>query len=285
MFFQFVQALESLQHPLFGNIYIRTNPRSVRYVFRPAYVGTPQQGLIVTAPSHYDVSDIMRAIQENQAKLQAMLRRVESQQKLPDRRIDWDFCINTHCLRIELLRGERASYYLHEENARIVVDDLGEVVILSPAFVQIICPKDCDFDSEERQNWLQRVIIEAIRRQAKLQLLPRLRALARKHQISLREVKVNSSKSHWGSCSRHRQRGTSGEAYFNINLSLFTLLLPMPVQRLILLHELCHTRHMDHSDSFHHDLDLWLDGQEQDLEKQLKAFRSDIFSFVQQKQL
>lgn len=274
--------MESFQHPFFGNIYIRTNPRSVRYVFRPAYVGTPKQGLFVTVPKRYEINDVLRAIQESQTKLQAMIRRVESQQVSTIHRIDLNFCIRTQCLHIELIRGGRTGFYFHEENAKYGVDDSGEDVILSPALLQIICPPDCEFDSEERQNWLQRVIIEAIRRQAKIQLLPRMLALAQKHQITLREVKVNSSRSHWGSCSRHNKRSPQGETFYNINLSLFTLLLPMPVQRLILLHELCHTLHMDHSEEFHFELNTWLNGQEQNLESQLKAFHADIFSFAQQ---
>lgn len=273
--------METLIHPLFGQIHVRTHPRAVRYTFRYVCDGPVVSGLIVTAPEGYSQADLMRAIKQNQTQLQTMISRAQlsSSTRTTSARIDWNFHIRTDCLCIELVKGTSSSFYLHNENAQLREIESGNVEVIKPALLQIICPPDCDFDADGRQGWLEKVIVEGIRRHAKAQLIPRMNRLAQHYHISLHEVKINNSKGHWGSCGRHKTKDSLNTIYFNINLSLFTLLLPLPVQRLILLHELCHTCHMDHSPAFHHQLDQWLDGMEHTLEAQLKAFSTTIYSF------
>lgn len=272
----------------FGHLYIRTNARAVRYTFRPAKDGTPECGVLITVPARYDLDDVKRSVETMRPRLRQMLLPPSSPQGEAGRglrglHIDWDFRILCDSLHITVVRGTREGFYLHHEPATTCRNAQHHEEVVRPAVMQLICPPDCDFDAEGRQQWLEKVLIEGIRQHAKQQLIPRMVAYARLHNITLREVKINNSHGHWGSCARHRQKATpysKGTEYFNINLSLFTLLLPLPVQRLILLHELCHTRHMDHSPAFHHDLDIWLDGQEQALEQQLSHYTTSIFSFL-----
>lgn len=252
-----------LEDAQFGHIYIKIHARATRYTFRPANDGTPQQGLLVTAPVRYSLSDLRRSIEENRMRLVQMLQKPQPQKKSNRLRIDWNFSIFADCLHISLVKGVGSAFSLRQE----------------PGQLQIVCPPDCDFDAEGRQEWLEKVIVEGLRKQAKIQLIPKMKELAKQHVIALQEVKINNSKGHWGSCSHHKKR-LLGKEYYNINLSLYTLLLPLDVQRLILLHELCHTRHMDHSPAFHHDLDEWLCGQEQALELKLKNYSTTIFSFA-----
>lgn len=273
----------------FGHLYIRTNVRAVRYTFRPAKDGTAEGGVLVTAPSHYNLRDLLVTVERMRVQIRALLERHRTtsdaagaggaSQPQNVLHIDWNFQIESDCLKLYIIKGTREGYYVHGVPAE--TDAEGQVV--KPALVEIQCPSDCDFDADGRQEWFEKAIVEQIRKHAKHQLVPRMRAYAAKYGIQLQEVKINQSKGHWGSCSRHRKREglfRSKVEYFNINLSLFTLLLPLPVQKLVLLHELNHTRHMDHSPAFHSDLDVWLEGQEQALEKQLKPYTTSIYSFA-----
>lgn len=263
----------------FGHLYIKTNSRARRYTFRPANDGTPEVGLLITVPVYYRLDDVLRSVEEMRPQLAKMLEQSPTAAQGEGRpHIDWDFKVLADCLHITLVKDECTSFALRHERAKLHKDERGWVVVDSPARIQLVCPKDCDFDVEGRQPWLEKVLVEALRDHAKIQLIPRMKELARRHGIALNEVKINNSKGHWGSCARHKKGGVT---YFNINLSLYTLLLPLPVQRLILLHELCHTRHMDHSEAFHRDLNVWLGGQEQALEEQLKRFATSVFSFVE----
>lgn len=264
----------------FGHIYIKTHARATRYTFRPAKDGTPEQGLLVTVPVVYRLEDVLRAVEEMRPRLAALFVKSEaSAQLVRKEHIDWDFKILSDCLHVTLVKGtgKNAAYKIVPGETR--QDEHGWVEVVRPAQLQLIFPENFDFDDERLQTMVQSAVQEGVRIHAKQQLIPRMKNLARRYGIGLNEVKINNSKGHWGSCSRHKNRMAHTE-YFNINLSLYTLLLPLPVQRLILLHELCHTRHMDHSAAFHRDLNVWLDGQEQALEARLKGFTTTIFAFA-----
>ena len=260
----------------------------MRYTFHPAKDGTPECGVLITVPRQFSLTDVLRAVETMRPRLRQMLLEYRSilqqakQQKLPH--IDWNFSILTDCLHISIIKGTREGFFLHNEQAEIRRNSQHEDEIVKPAVLQLVCPPNCDFDAEGRQEWLEQCIVEGVRNHAKAQLVPRMQAYARLYNIRLNEVKINNSKGHWGSCARHGHKAAllgNGAEYFNINLSLFTLLLPMPVQKLILLHELTHTRHMDHSPAFHRDLDVWLHGQEKALEQELKRYTTSIYSFVE----
>ena len=83
--------------------------------------------------------------------------------------------------------------------------------------------------------------VEALRRQAKAELPPRLAELASRYGFVYNKVTIKHNASNWGSCS---SKG-------NINLNLNIVRLPKVLQDYILLHELCHLRHQDHGHAFH----------------------------------
>lgn len=83
--------------------------------------------------------------------------------------------------------------------------------------------------------------IEALRRQAKAELPPRLAELAVRYGFSYNRVAIKHNASNWGSCS----------AKSNINLNLNIVRLPKVLQDYVLLHELCHLKHQDHGHAFH----------------------------------
>lgn len=83
--------------------------------------------------------------------------------------------------------------------------------------------------------------VEKLRRQAKETLPGRLAELAARYGFVYNRVTIKHNASNWGSCSSKA----------NINLNLNIVRLPHVLQDYILLHELCHLRHQDHSHAFH----------------------------------
>ena len=79
--------------------------------------------------------------------------------------------------------------------------------------------------------------IESLRRQARDELPPRLAELAQRYGFIYNKVTIKHNATNWGSCS------TRG----NINLNLNIVRLPHILRDYIILHELCHLRHHDHS--------------------------------------
>ncbi len=69
---------------------------------------------------------------------------------------------------------------------------------------------------------------------------PWLRSLSKDCNLPFNQISVRGQKTRWGSCSSAR----------NISLNYKLLFLPPQVTRYVLIHELCHTVHMNHSKEF-----------------------------------
>lgn len=79
-----------------------------------------------------------------------------------------------------------------------------------------------------------------VSRKAREFILPRLDAASRRLSMPYEALRVRRQKTRWGSCSA---RGT-------ISLNAKLLFLPGELVDHLLLHELCHTRHLDHSERY-----------------------------------
>ena len=75
---------------------------------------------------------------------------------------------------------------------------------------------------------------------AEIFLGPWLRSLSEDCNLPFNQISVRGQKTRWGSCSSDR----------NISLNYKLLFLPPQVARYVLIHELCHTVHMNHSKEF-----------------------------------
>ena len=90
--------------------------------------------------------------------------------------------------------------------------------------------------------------IASLRLKAKAYLPDRLNTLAERYGFRYNRVTIKHNTTNWGSCS------TKG----NINLNLNLMRVSGPLQDYILLHELTHLRHADHSTAFHDELECLL---------------------------
>ncbi len=77
-------------------------------------------------------------------------------------------------------------------------------------------------------------------RKARQHLVPWLRAMSKEEGLPFGKTTVRGQRTRWASCSA---RGT-----ISINYKL--LFVSRPLVRYVLIHELCHTRHMNHSPRF-----------------------------------
>ena len=94
--------------------------------------------------------------------------------------------------------------------------------------------------SDEHWRNSQRLLKRWLLRYASAQLLPQLHALSLETGLGYEQARVRIQKRRWGSCNTRKQ----------INLNAQLLFLPPELVRHILLHELCHTRHLNHSSDF-----------------------------------
>lgn len=222
-----------------GSLVIRVNPRAKRLVFR-----TKSDAIYVSVPPGTTSAQITDAINRLRGKLRGF------KEKVARPLIDLDFRIDAEYFKLSLVSGQRDKFLAHSE--------LGEM--------RIVCPSTADFTDENLQAWLHKVIEEALRRNAKIILPPRLYRLSGEYNLPYQSVKINSSRGRWGSCSARKA----------INLSYFLVLLPTHLIDYVLLHELCHTREMNHGDRFWALLNSMTGGKALELREELKGYKTEI---------
>lgn len=137
-------------------------------------------------------------------------------------------------------------------------------VSTKPRTVIITYPPGTIFDTPKMQQFLFKALTEQLRKQARTYLPERLAGLAARHGFAYTTVRINSAHTRWGSCSSRR----------SINLSLYLMLLPSRLSDYVLLHELCHTREMNHGPRFWALMDSVTDGRARALRSELRQFRS-----------
>jgi len=76
---------------------------------------------------------------------------------------------------------------------------------------------------------------------AKETLVPRVQTLSEQTGLVITAVKINSAKTRWGSCSAAK----------SVNLSHRLIAADPKLIDYVIIHELCHTVHMDHSPDFY----------------------------------
>ena len=223
-----------------GTITWKVNAKARRMTFR-----TKPEGVYVTVPTGTTQKEVKMAIETLRPKL---LKAKEKAKPKP--LIDLNYRIDAEFFKLSLVSGNRERFLSHSE--------LGEM--------RIICPPNADFNDAGLQEWLKKVIVEALRRNAKIVLPPRLYMLSIKHGLPYEQLKINSSKGRWGSCSAKK----------HINLSCYLMLLPSHLIDYVLLHELAHTKEMNHSEKFWALLDKLTDGKAKALRKELMQFNINI---------
>lgn len=194
---------------------VRQSPRAKHVRLRVS----PHEGLVVVVPPGFDTRQVPGIVRERIGWIQRAFEKMPSvhprtvgvPEKLSLRSIGEEWSV--FCLR-----GERERNYLEQRSGRVI-----------------------EIHAVDEDPALQGDLLRAwVRRKAVIELLPRLEEAARQYGFRYNRGTVRHQKTRWGSCST---RGT-------ISLNMKLLFLPSELVEYIFLHELCHTVHMNHSQSF-----------------------------------
>lgn len=198
----------------FGEIKIRKNKlaRSVKLS-----VGV-DGSLRVSIPYYSPEFAVRRLVNGNRDEIRKMLATYNAKNSYQD----GDLIGKTHTLFLRKFSGEE-----------IKISNEGNQIL-----VQI--PQELAFENQLVQSEIRKTVSKILRKQAKAYLPRRIDFLAEKYGFSFEKLRFSHTGTRWGSCS------SSG----TISLNIALMNLPHHLIDYVIIHELCHTRQMNHSSKF-----------------------------------
>jgi predicted metal-dependent hydrolase len=230
-----------LTDPELGTIEFTQNERS-----KHIRVRILSSGLRVTLPYRSTERDAMSFINSIRSKL--ILKQEKLEKGLGQRNIIIDENSQLQALTFKVEAKSVSRKNIHFS--------------LQAGILAIEFPIGTDCSIAENQGFFWNGISFFLRQEAKRLLPGRTQHLADKFGFQFTDLKIQSSKTRWGSCSRAK----------SINLSLYLMLLPAHLVDYVILHELCHTKEMNHGEKFWAWMDKVTDGKSKEFRKELKNY-------------
>lgn len=225
----------------FGKIYVelRRGMTSVRFTYHTDGL------LLMRAPLGVSVADLQRMVDMNREQLRTFPR--------PDS-VAFQFGQIIKCFGCQVViesQSRMPGYILNHWD--------GDTLHLQPH-------ESANLDDEGIKRTISNVIGRAMEVQAHASLLPFARKVADSLGLKPAGLEVGRGMRKLGHCTAKKV----------IQLSRNLMFLPEHLIRYIICHELAHLTHMNHSPEFHALCNQYCDGQEKQLEQQLRQFRFPI---------
>ncbi len=201
----------------FGNIQFNSNAR-----LKNLSVRIKPDGIIVNMPSHLTKEKALKFVNDNAEKI------ISKQKLISDKKESNSLIINSDT-KLKTLSFETNVIFAERKNLHF---------LLKNGILNIEVPHNFVFENGQKDIW--NGINYFLKKEAKRLLPSRLAQLAQHYNFKFASVKIQSAKTRWGSCSGAK----------DINLSMYLMLLPSHLIDYVLLHELCHTIEMNHSEHF-----------------------------------
>jgi len=202
-----------IQDEEFGKITIRRSARASQVRLRVAPDGTLRASLPLYAPTFL----VKRLIKSSRDELREMI--IQSQPTTT----------YTDGMRI----GKSHTLIVRPTNGTLQTNRRGQQLIVS-------LPEGISLNEPTVIRAVRDLIILALRVEAKSYLPKRLAFLAQKFGFSYQKVRFSHASGRWGSCT--------SEGTISLNIALMKL--PFEQIDYVLLHELAHTKQMNHSPEF-----------------------------------
>jgi hypothetical protein len=180
--------------------------------------------LEVIVPKGFDQKRIPEILKSKQRWIERVVQRMADQQKLAGTDISTE---RPKQIGLQAIAETwRVEYHLAPQATIQLVEKPGQRLILKGN------TDDIEHCKLALHQW--------IAHKARIHLPPWLQALSQEIHLPFKHVSIRQQKTIWGSCSVRK----------TISLNAKLLFLPQPLVRYVLVHELCHTIHLNHSRDF-----------------------------------
>lgn len=131
---------------------------------------------------------------------------------------------------------------LFGKTLRLIIMQRSNTVRSKQIGKDVIVYFDTDYDPNNTDHVakIHKAMMRALRTEAERVLLPRLKELSDMYGFSYNSSGIKQVTGRWGSCDSNR----------HIVLSLFLIQLPIEMIDYVIIHELTHTQHLNHSPAF-----------------------------------
>lgn len=201
-----------IQDNEFGKITVRRSAKATQVRLRVAPDGTLRASMPMYAPLFL----LKRLLNSSRAELHQLLEQSRPKEGFYDGQ-----------------QVGKSHTIIVRSSARMSTKVKGQHIIVE-------LPTNLPINSPVVTQEVRKAVISALRIEAKSYLPKRLAYLASQRGFEYTKVRFSHSSGRWGSCSSH---GT-------ISLNIALMKLPFELIDYVLLHELSHTVHMNHSQAF-----------------------------------
>lgn len=180
-----------------------------------------RHGLELVVPMRFNQKNIPEILETNKAWIEKQLAKLQEQMQAANLTV-----LPTE-INLQALNQLWHIHYIQSDNKKLklVLRPQQEIVLLGDIQDKKTCYK---------------LLAKWIKEQAKQYLLSRLQTISLQTQLSYQSAAIRGQRSRWGSCSTAKV----------ISLNYKLIFLPTSMVDHILIHELCHTIHMNHSTKF-----------------------------------
>ena len=209
----------------------------------------PMKGVCISIPSSWSYKTAEEILQKNPFWVNNAFRKLsKSEKKSNPFTENTEFKTKYREVKVNSWIGKDVSY------------------TVKPETISIYYPKDRNVLDRDIQEKIRFIIEEMLRKEAKLYLPERLEFLANQYDFKYSGVSIKNMKSRWGSCTSSNR----------IKLNLHLLRIPEELCDYVLLHELCHTVHKNHSSKFWNLLaSVCIDAKKKD--KEMRNYNAEVY--------
>lgn len=136
---------------------------------------------------------------------------------------------------------------------------------ISEYSIMVKIPSNLAIHDTKVQQKIRSACENALLQKSQKTIPPRLEDLSKQYNFKFNSINFKKQKSRWGSCDRHK----------NITINAHLVQLPQKIIDYILIHELTHTEHMNHSNMFWQRVEQCLPNY-REIKKQLKHYSPEV---------